>query len=312
LALRIRLSHNRIVHEPQETIRHMYLRRIRSVALLSAMYLYVIIPACADSAFQVTADGTEYSLTVGPEQIADPEVSLLFLSPGSETIAVMVGIEGPPGLRGEVDGAKLPPGIAVSTEPLASSKLRESYLIRKAVGAKEAKRFEIEAGGSQTVVQFHYHLQKDACASDRSTQYLSRVLLDFRGVSPERFAQGVTIRFAIQEYRYQGSRIASIKPASDGKYRGEPILLMGTMQYGGEYVNIIQRGKRGIRLRRRVPVVKYVFHRGHTLSLARLRGVLRGVLRGGRATLELSNGGAVYSVCFALERRRQIANGYPL
>lgn len=283
-------------------------RAIQSLLLLSAAYFQSPFLAQADQAFEVRADGTEYSLTVGVEQIADPQISLLFLSPGSETTAVMVGIDGPPGLQGEVDGVLIQQGAVVSTKPFATSMLRESYSVRTAVGTKGVKRFRIEPDSDARVIQFLYHLHKDSCKPTTSAQYLARVLLDFSKVSPELLSQGITLRFAIKEYRYQGSQVASIKPASDGKYRGEPILLMGTMQYGGEYVNIIQRGKRGVRSRRRIPVVKYVFHRGHTLSLARLRGVLRG----GRATFELSNGGAVYSVCFSLERRRQVANGYPL
>jgi len=283
-------------------------RTIQLVLLLSAAYYQSAVPVRADQAFEVRSDGTEYSLTVGVEQISDPWISLLFLSPGRETTAVLVGIDGPPGLQGAVDGVLVQHGALISTEPFATSMLRESYLVRTAVGAKEARRFKVESDSDAGVIQFLYHLHKDACKPESSAQYLARVLLDFSKVSPELLSQGVTLRFAIKEYRYQGSQVASIKPASDGKYRDEPILLMETMQYGGEYVNIIQRGKRGVRLRRRIPVVKYVFHRGRTLSLARLRGVLRG----GRATFELSNGGAVYSVCFSLERRRQVANGYPL
>jgi hypothetical protein len=268
----------------------------------------LIAPAEADQSFEVSADGTEYSLSVGAQQIAEPLVSLLFSSPGSDSTAVVVGIEGPPGLRGRVDGARLPKGAMPSIQALENDVSRESYSIRKTVGGKEFKHFAIEPGVEQSIVQFIYHLQKDACARDKQVRYVSRILLDFSQVSSEKLRQGVSLRVALKEFRYEGSRVASIKPVADGKYRGEPILLMGTMQYGGEYVTVTQRGKRGVRYRRRMPVVKYVFHRGRTLSLARLRGILRG----GRATFELSNGGAIYGVCFALERRRQVANGYPL
>jgi hypothetical protein len=283
-------------------------RAIKVLVMLAHASLRPLLPLQAAQEFQVVADATEHSLTVGAERIADPFISLLFVSAGSETTAVMVGIDGPAGLRGEVAGARMLRGAAVSSDTLERSTYRESYPIRLTDGKRLDQRFEIEQTGEGGIIQFMYHLQKDACKLDKSAQYLSRVLLDFSQVRPDKLAQGITLRFAIREYRYQGSRIASIKPASDGTYRGEPILLMESMQYGGEFVNIIQRGERGVRFRRRIPVVKYVFHRGHTLSLARLRGVLRG----GKATFELSNGGAVYAVCFSLERRRQVVNGYPL
>jgi hypothetical protein len=283
-------------------------RSIKALVALCHITFWPLLRLQAAQEFQVVADATEYSLTVGAEQIADPFISLLFVSAGSETTAVMMGIDGPAGLRGEVDGARIPSGAAISSDALQNSPLRESYPLRLIAHTKQERRFEIDQTGEGGVVQFIYHLQKDACKSDTSARYVSRVLLDFSNVHPEKLTQGITLRFALQEHRYQGSRVASIKPAADGKYRGEPILLMESIQYGGEYVNIIQRGKRGVRLRRRLPVVKYVFHRGYTLSLARLRGSLRG----GKATFEISNGGAVYAVCFFLERRRQVANGYPL
>jgi hypothetical protein len=270
--------------------------------------LWLPLTLQAAQEFQVAADATEYSLTVGAEQITDPRISLLFVSNGNETTAIMMGIDGPAGLRGEVAGARLLKGGSISNQALDNSPLRESYPIRLMGEEKLARYFEIARTSEGGIIQFIYHLQKDACKPDASARYISRVLLDFSQVAPDKLSQGITLRFAIKEYTYQGSRVASVKPASDGKYRGEPILLMASTQYGGEYVTIIQRGKRGVRSRLRIPVVKYVFHRGHTLSLARLRGALRG----GRATFELSSGAAVYSVCFALERRRQVANGYPL
>jgi hypothetical protein len=90
-------------------------------------------------------------------------------------------------------------------------------------------------------------------------------------------------------------------------YKGEPILLMSTMAYGGEYVSIVKWAKGKIASIKEIPVVKYVSYRGYNLSLARLNGTLSG----GKVTYELSDGGLTYGVCLAAERRRQYANGYP-
>jgi hypothetical protein len=117
------------------------------------------------------------------------------------------------------------------------------------------------------------------------------------------------VSVALQEFPFKRDQAASIKPSSDGKYRGEPILLMQTIAYGSEYVNIRQYAKSGkLRSARRIPIIKYVGYRGLSLSLARLRGLLNG----GKATFELTNGSDIYGVCFSLARRRQVRNGYPM
>jgi hypothetical protein len=59
---------------------------------------------------------------------------------------------------------------------------------------------------------------------------------------------------------------------------------------------------------KRIPIVKYVGYKGYGLSLARIKGLLNG----GKATFELSNGGDIYGVCFSLARKRQVRNGYPM
>jgi hypothetical protein len=188
--------------------------------------------------------------------------------------------------------------------------LQTRMKIRNELGLKanEYDGFAIAREGGNGTMSFLYHSQKDACAPERTEVFHTGVWFDLSGISPDLRATGFTIRLAMREHQFQGARVASIKPASDGKYRGEPILLMGAVQYGGEYVNVVRRSRAGVRSTRRIPVVKYVSYKGYTLSLARLRNVLRG----GRATFELTNGGLIYGVCFELRRRRQVANGYPL
>lgn len=267
----------------------------------------------AQQAYEIIADGSEYSLTVGAEIVSQPVLSLFFISEGRETTAVSVSVEGPAGLRGAVDGVKLERGDRPGVEMFQDSDRRDPYVIWEKPGGPRFTGFLIDTRGAADTVSFLYHLHKDACARDISSRYVSRLALDFGGVNQERLIQGLTIRFAIREYRHQGSKVATIKPASHGRFFGEPILLMATLRYGGETVRIIQRRSKGVGFHREIPVVKYVSYRGHMLSLARLRGILSGGnLRGGKATFELSSGSAVYGVCFDLIRRRQVANGYPI
>ncbi len=268
------------------------------------------LPCGAISQQQVVADGTEASFSFGAGYIPSEPFAVYFTSPGIVSLAVEVGVDGPPGLAGKVEGALLGKGTRDDTSIDSSSLRWEGYQIiaAGAKGRKEYASFVIDPSGEGGAISFLYHLQKDACLPREDVVYVSRLVLDLSAIPQAQFEQGFSIRVALREYNYPGSQVASIKPASDGKYRGEPILLMGTMQHGGEYVNIIRRSNGKVRSRRRIPVVKYVSHRGQALSLARLQGVLRG----GKATFELSNGGAVYGVCFSLERRRQFANGYKL
>ena len=240
---------------------------------------------------------------------ATPMVVYFSLSDTSSA-AIEVAIEGPTGLRGAAFGARYESSVLDQHLSDVPWQLATRMKLRREVGpqAKEFDGFVITGEGERGMVRFLYQAQKDACEMYTTHSYVTGVWFDVSGVAPEVLAKGFSIRFAMQEYKFQGARVASIKPASDGKYRGEPILLMGAVQYGGEYVNVIRRSRRGVRSRRRIPVVKYVSYKGYLLSLARLRGILRG----GHATFELTNGGLVYGVCFALQRRRQVANGYPL
>ena len=179
---------------------------------------------------------------------------------------------------------------------------------RSASNGKEYDSFILDAGGGANgKFEFLYHMHKDACLPSKSTQYLSRLFINVSGVSQAELDKGIVIRVGIKELPYSGSRAASIKPAADGKYRGEPILLMSSVGYGNEYVNVVKRKSHVVRSRKRIPVVKYVSYKGYSLSLSRLRGMLRG----GQATFELSNGGYIYGVCFKLVRKRQVTNGYP-
>ncbi len=282
----------------------------RCVWLAAMVLILPPAPCCAISHQSVQADGSEYTFSFDANSSKSELFAVYFVSPGVVSLPVGVGVEGPPGLKGYAEGVYVGGSDSIGPDGVSGLTRWDSYklIAQGASGRSEYASFVIDPSSGGGVISFAYHLQKDACLARTGGRYVSRIVLDLSAVPDDLFEKGFSLRVALREYPYAGAQVASIKPASDGKYRGEPILLMATMQYGGEYVNIIRRSNGKIRSRRRIPVVKYVSHRGQALSLARLQGVLRG----GKATFELSNGGSVYGVCFDLVRRRQFANGYRL
>jgi hypothetical protein len=267
-------------------------------------------PSFAVEPFEIPATGELYEVALGPSDSPTTPIEVYFVSSGSVSLAVGLVVEGPPGTKAVVDSINLPSGVSSYSEAIGRGVVPEPSTLASLTDAKgrPTDSFIIDPAGSGGRVQLLYHLHKNACLPDKSTRYVSRITLLLNEIAPKYFADGFKLRMAVKEHRYSGSEVASIKPVAEGKYRGEPILLMGTIQYGNEYVNLIRRAGQQVRSRRRLPVVKYVYHRGHSLSLARLRGLLNG----GKATFELSNGGYIYGVCFNLARRRQTANNYPL
>lgn len=256
--------------------------------------------------YQVTSDGTQYQIELGPSHRSLKELSVYYISTGNITTTAEIQIEGPMGIKGSVVGGFLgdqdPATVLTSGKGLAPIRTRLSF-------KKDAKDFGLTPSSSDPragSAYVWYHLQKDNCGGARSDKYISQLKIDLSGVDPALYDLTFRIRLGIKELKFTRSMVASIKPASDGKYRGEPILLMSSVGYP-EYVNIVNwRGKRITRTRR-IPVVKYVSYKGYGLSLARLNGVLNG----GKATFELTNGGEIYGVCFTAVRKRQSVNGYP-
>lgn len=286
-------------------------RRLAAVVALSIFCSTAqSAPSLALEPFEIPATGELYEIALGASDSPATPIEVYFISPGSVSVAVGLVVEGPPGTQAIVDSIQLPSGVSSYAEALGRGGASEPSTLAGLTDAKgrQTDRFIIDPTGGGGRVQLVYHLHKNACLPDRSTRYVSRIVFSLNEVASQHFANGFKLRAAVKEYRYSGSGVASIKPVAEGKYRGEPILLMGTIQYGGEYVNVIRRAGQRVRSRRRLPVVKYVYHRGHSLSLARLRGLLNG----GNATFELSNGGYIYGVCFNLTRRRQTVNNYPL
>jgi hypothetical protein len=288
----------------------MFLRH--SLALVLVYFSVAALTAASVSAiepFQIPASGELYELSLTSSDLQGAPIEVYYISTGSISSAVGLIVEGPPGLLVVVDSIYLPPGAASYQDALLYGVAPEPATLRGVaeLDRGETDRFVIDPTGAGGRVEVLYHLHKDACLSDRNSRYISRVSFRPDQVPADSISNGFTIRVGLKEFPYLGSQVASIKPVAEGRYRGEPILLMGSLQYGGEYVNIIKRSGARVRSRKRLAVVKYVYHRGHTLSLARLGGVLNG----GKATFELSNGRYIYGVCFSLNRRRQRINGYP-
>lgn len=261
--------------------------------------------------FRIAPDASDHEVSVSPSESLLGPFAVYFDSAGVSSVAVKVGIEGPTGLQGTAFGIRDTTGPGELVGPIAPFDVHHQMRIYEASGSstKEYDSFAIAGEAQSGIVHFLYHLQKDACAAERHSRYRTGIWFDPSGVDPELLTKGLSVRVAIREQPFTGARVASIKPTAEGKYRGEPLLLMGSIQLGGEYVNLVMRSREGKRRERRMPVVKYVWHRGYALSLARLRGLLRGR---GRATFELTNGREIYGVCFELLRRRQVVNGYPL
>lgn len=277
------------------------------VAAIIGITVLVPPPTFADDIppYKINADGSQYEVTLGPSHRELSNVAVYFESKGNVSNAVLVRVSAPAGTHGRVRGARIIDSAQSEQEVLRNLSAPDSC---KVLGSdfREYDGFVVSdsvSGGANEVL---YHLRKDACQRRAISRYLSEINLDLSEIDQELFDRGFTITIAVLEVPFTGATLASIKPFSDGKFHGEPILLMGSVRYGDEYVKIIRRRKDRIVSQRTIPVVKYISYRGNTLSLARLRGLLRG----GKATFELSGGGYVYGVCFDLSRRRQVANGY--
>lgn len=256
--------------------------------------------------YQVVADGTQYQIELDASQRSLKEISVYYTSTGNITTTTEVQIEGPMGIKASVVGGFIGAQDAASVlstgKGLAPIRTRVSF-------KKDAQDFGLTPSSSDPRAGSAYvwhHLQKDNCGGARSDKYVAQLQIDLSGVDPALFDLTFKIRLSIKELKFTRSMVASIKPASDGKYRGEPILLMSSVGYP-EYVNIVSWRNKRITRTRRIPVVKYVSYKGYGLSLARLNGVLNG----GKATFELTNGGEIYGVCFTAVRKRQSVNGYP-
>lgn len=165
-------------------------------------------------------------------------------------------------------------------------------------------------GGSGGTISERGLLQKDTCGTNGNTRYLMTVRVDLSGVDAATYQEGFLVQAAVLMRPWKGDMAASIKPKSDGHYSPNPLLLMaavGGLFYTGEWANVMVWNHGKGKLIAKLPGDNYISYIGHLLVI-----MLPGkVLKGGRATFEMTNGYAAYSVCFSLVRQRQKANGYP-
>jgi hypothetical protein len=277
------------------------------VALAAALLIKAQVGAAQELApYEIEATGKQYEIKLGPDQRSLKAISVYFVSPGNVSHAVMIDLMGPAGIKGIAQGGPL--GALDAPTALAGGVPLQQYTVRTYPDRKEAAQFVTTSNYDPMYAYSSpwFHLSKDACGA-KTDRYVAQIKLDLTGIDTALYDKVFSIVISVKQSKFQGKPVASIKPSSDGKYRGEPILLMNTVGYGNEYVNKVTWKNGQIVATKRLPVAKYVGYMGYGLSLIRIKGVLQG----GKHTWELSNGGDVYGVCLQATRKRQRVNGYP-
>ena len=257
--------------------------------------------------YEIVPGGRQYEIQMGPSERGLKSLSVYFVSTGNVSNNITVDIMGPKGIVGTARGGFI--GGDDAANALASSIAVNALSVRAYPDKKEAPSFTTLTYGSdlrEGYASANFHLQKDACGP-KTSRYVAQVKLDLTGIAPELYDQVFSIVLSVRENPFKGDKVASVKPSSDGKYRGEPILLMQTVGYGGEYINKVTWKSGRIVAQKRIPIVKYVGYMGYGLSLARIKTLIGG----GKHTYELSNGSDIYGVCLKATRTRQRINGYP-
>ncbi len=166
------------------------------------------------------------------------------------------------------------------------------------------------SGGSDngaTSPVFRSLLSKDTCS--KSSKYLVQIEFDLNAVAQASLDKGVSLLASVDEYEYNGSKAASIKPISDGKFAPRPLILMSSVggYYTNEQISLVRWGRGKIKSRKILKFAKSLYYKNLFLSSA----LVDGVLTGGKGTFEITNGVDIYSVCMKLQRTRQRVNGYP-
>ena len=180
--------------------------------------------------FEIPATGELYEINLNSEHPSSSPLEIYFVSPGSVSSAAALLVDGPPGVVGVMDSFPLPSESSSYHDALARGAVPEPATIKNVNGVevRSTNYFTIPTSAQGKGLSVVYHLHKDACLLDRTTRYVSRVTLWVNQVAQSYFDRGFSLRVAMKEFRHSASRAASIKPASDGKYRGEPIVLMNS------------------------------------------------------------------------------------
>lgn len=280
---------------------------LQIVASLSVLGLSIPC-ATADvlEPYQIEAVGKYVHLKMTPEFKNFTAGSVYFVTSGNNSTSLAeLYIEGPSGIRVTARTGQL--GSKDAATMLAGSRGWGKAPLMTSTKPKGTDSVVLSGEPGETAsANLYVHVRRDSCAA-KSIKYITEFKFDLSGVDPALTDAGYVVNFGSKDYPYQNGRRASIKPSSDGKYKGEPIGLFETISYENEYLNIVTWGGGAIKKQQRTPIVKYVSYKGISLSLARLKQFLTG----GKATFELTNGSNVYSVCFDRQRRRQSVNGYP-
>jgi hypothetical protein len=282
---------------------------IRSFFLLTALLSFAAASTAQTeyTPSQIEANGTIYESKLSADQSRFKQLSAYFtVSGGKSTTPAEVYVEGPPGIVLTVRTGQL--GKRQPSTMFTNAKLWNTtqLMVRDANRATASVRLAGTEGAAVASANAYYHIQRDSCAG-RGLTYIVQFLLDMSAVPQSAYDAGFTVRVGTTEYPYKGGQRASIKPSSDGLYRGEPISLFETLSFGNEIMRFVNWKGGKIVKQDTTPVVKYVGYKGIGLSLARIKNFLNG----GKATFELTNRINVYSVCFSRTRARQSANGYP-
>lgn len=164
--------------------------------------------------------------------------------------------------------------------------------------------------GPTGIARAIFHMHKDECAAKgkKAIKHIGVLSVDYSGINPAFFDSGFVIKIGVKEYNWQGSRASSLKERGDGMFK-EPLMLMASVaSYGSEYFNLVRWAGGKVAGITKLPVAKYAGYKGLTLSVGRLGGKLKG----GVATVELTDGSWIYSGgCFKMQAVRQSTNGYP-
>lgn len=255
--------------------------------------------------YPIPADGKSYTLTFNPGTSSAAILQVYYEVRGNQTQVHGAGFRSALGTRGRMALVvmKSREKAAAAAARISQGIVQEFYLADGKT-AKEVKvaaeNFEVGAGGALLV-------RKDTCGWKSNAKQLMVLELRFDQVDAATLAAGFQMEVGTQVGTYRGSRIASIKPVSDGKYAPRPLLLIHTISGGSDLVTLSSWARSKLRSSRPLKVEDLVYWRGFVLN----RIVAANILRGGKATVDVFNGAAAYSACITLRRTRQRVNGYP-
>lgn len=286
---------------------------------------------------KIIPNGADYKFNIAPtSQASKKEFFAVFTIDGKSSGAFKLYAEPVKGAKVEIFASDIvPEDKVIKNNSLELSKF--SRLPLMAVGGKKqvvAYTFGTSSGAINNTVtingftfelpdnstnsslnsvnrqQINFVVPKDACAK-RSTTVV--VKFSFDNFSTAELQKLGSYSFSVKNSSYKGKRRASIKPDSDGKYRGSPLILMesGGFWVGTPKIRLVKYKNQKPKFLNIAPT-NYLFYRGVKLVRAPIR---KGILSGGRGTFEISviqgYEPVAYGVCFHLQRYRQRVNGYP-